>query len=784
MSGELRLQLTFLSDWHIGEGAGARGHIDAIIRRHPQDGLPYVPAKTLTGIWRDGCERVAFGLDSRDPSGLWHQLLREVFGSNAEDQDNAMRFAKLFVEPARFDARLRQSLSAQPALAEALVFLKPGVKLDQHGVAESQMLRFEEMALGGAELHAVCELDLTGQRRKQALALLCAGAMSVERLGANRRRGNGRCRLVLNGGPNGKALTGLLGSPPASSAGTAADAVDLQLDSAIKHDGLSWHVLRLELDLETPVVVPDKTLGNVVTTRDHIPGALLLPALDGWLRKLLRGRTTAALAAGAVQIRNAYPLADDERLVPVPAALFRLKDDDAYSVHLAEEPADQKQRKQQREGFVGVRCLPVDVKRDAAQQPQRALHRVDRIAVTHATIADQEQRPSAAVGGVFTLEAIHPKQRFAAQLLIAEHLVADLPEHWLNACPAKIRVGRAKKDDYGSVRLRCREDALDAPEASDTYLSVWLASPLILRDEGLAPVMDTKAFTEALSHAIKDALGRPDDQAEARDQAVKLTLEKAFVRGFRDDGWNNAWQMQRPSRFGLAAGSCLRYRIDRAIPADVLAQVQARGLGERCAEGYGELLFNAPLLASSEVDVAIDDNAESDEAAASNRPAAVAKTDFTRALQRRSGRLEIARRVNEHEQTFRGELCWRMGKPPNTQLGALRAQLEGLTDQAGLNRIRAWLTAVEGNANRQSKWPTDARRILRAHLDEENAIWQSLDLPAGPHELPGHDRAGLATELRLEAIRALWLTAISRQLNENNRTSRTQDQEVADGTQA
>ena len=54
-----------------GVGLARRlGHWSARQRRSADyrdaDGLPFVPAKTLRGIWRDACERVAYGLDSDD----------------------------------------------------------------------------------------------------------------------------------------------------------------------------------------------------------------------------------------------------------------------------------------------------------------------------------------------------------------------------------------------------------------------------------------------------------------------------------------------------------------------------------------------------------------------------------------------------------------------------------------------------------------------------------------------------------------------------------------------
>lgn len=41
--------LKLTSDWHIGLGAGRPGEVDRLVQRD-HDGLPFIPAKTLTGI--------------------------------------------------------------------------------------------------------------------------------------------------------------------------------------------------------------------------------------------------------------------------------------------------------------------------------------------------------------------------------------------------------------------------------------------------------------------------------------------------------------------------------------------------------------------------------------------------------------------------------------------------------------------------------------------------------------------------------------------------------------
>ena len=83
MSGSLAssfpVTVQMLSDWHIGTGDGRVAAVDAQIRRD-SDGLPFVPAKTLTGLWRDACETVASAFDDGNGTA-WQAWADWLFGS-------------------------------------------------------------------------------------------------------------------------------------------------------------------------------------------------------------------------------------------------------------------------------------------------------------------------------------------------------------------------------------------------------------------------------------------------------------------------------------------------------------------------------------------------------------------------------------------------------------------------------------------------------------------------------------------------------------------------------
>ncbi|MGH2769044.1 MAG: RAMP superfamily CRISPR-associated protein, partial [Actinomycetota bacterium] len=116
------LRLTMESDWHVGAGISRSGQLDRLVVRDHEN-LPYIPAKTLTGIWRDACERLARALDEGTP-GAWARWVEYLFGSQPalaeapltaaasalRSHGEPPRPAALSVRPARLPEELRHRL--------------------------------------------------------------------------------------------------------------------------------------------------------------------------------------------------------------------------------------------------------------------------------------------------------------------------------------------------------------------------------------------------------------------------------------------------------------------------------------------------------------------------------------------------------------------------------------------------------------------------------------------------------------------------------------------------
>lgn len=772
----LSFRLTMLSDWHVGTGAGRPGSVDRLVARD-DDGLPYVPAKSLTGVWRDACERVAAGLDGSAADG-WSAWVAVIFGDQPslgeQGSPHPPRAAALSVRAARMPESLARHLrSGRPGdesrrrLRDALTFVKPGVKIDSRsGRAQDKHLRFVEMARVHSVLTGDAALAVPELSRDAALALLVAGSLLVERIGGKRRRGAGRCRLEIGGAgvPSPDAAIEWLAHhkpPPVA----AADAHDTATAPAAPAGDATddWIAVPYELRLDSPAVVAAQTVGNVVETLDHVPGTLLLPHVTRALSSVgIDARTS--IARGDLRVSAATVRVAGQPGSCVPLAIHRRKGpafDQAEAVNLlAAATADgHGPLKGIRGGYIAARSTVAG---------PLAFADVRTVSRTHNVVEDEAQRPTAAVGGVYTYEAIAPAV-FAGRLLVRGPLwrqVAATPG-WREALSGQCRIGRSKKDDYGAARFTITADPTPPPQpvVGGSRLTVWLLSDVLLRDQRLRPDPTVGGLCRALERAID-----PDGGRGVRLEPAAAG-RPAFVRIRRTESWQQSWGLPRPSLVGLQAGTCLSLAVTGSITPEDLGRIEAAGIGERTAEGYGQLSFNDPLLDAPAARLArVAEGGETVQA-----PAMIDRQDplhgLAAALEEQAWRARLRQAALAAGQRSEELLGWQKGrgaKPTMSQLGGLRSVLAGLTDAAGAKRAIAWLDHLGENPERLKAWPEGAKGLakVRRFLDPSTKaeVWRALGLDAdGPDcwpTLTTDGSARLREQLWPLAVRSLLQAAI------------------------
>lgn len=774
------LTVTMLSDWHVGTGAGRHGAIDRLIERDV-DELPFIPATTLRGIWRDAAERLALGLDGGTETGGWSRLVEAVFGEQATPAgersiDRAPRPGALRLAAGRLPEPLREALAGEHAadarLRQALTFVKPGVAIDpQTGRARQDHLRFEEVARQGAILTAHGTLDLPaddGSRGKAMLAVLVGATALVERLGGKRRRGTGRSVWAIDvPDPAGLAVTSvqqavavlheMTDAPPTGAAAAG---------PAVKHgdpdSGGAWETVSLDLTLKSPLVIADHVLGNVVTSLDFIPGTFLLahvadclsgPGVD----------VRAELAAGNIRVSPALPVVSGRRGLPIPLSWSREKDSKGgpdgkgtlWNL-AAKVPRDDRQHKPVRRGYVAPP--------GGGGAPDLCAS-VGKLVRTHNTIEDAVQRPTQAVGGVYAYEAIRPGTTFRTVVRVRQPIADRLSGDWRGRLAAgTVRLGRAAKAGYGEAALApTGEPAATVPTANAARFAVLFNSDTLLR----TPLLGCASTQLQAVEAISEAVGRQLKVRALEDR------EPAGLRIRRIESWAAAWHLPRPSLIAIQAGSFLLLETEDGsdIPADRLVSLQAEGLGERRAEGYGELLVNPDLLA-------VETSAWTPPATRAHQPlrgstaalkAATGLHGFVRQIEEAAWRTAI----EEAAFTFaadhdcrRAGLGWTtesdQGRPPMSQLGALRSAMGGWAGDEDVAATRVWVAQVGRNDSRSGKWG-EALGLLETLLTDPDCVWRLLFPDGQDGALPAElvtDPADLKERFWSEAVRALLLAAI------------------------
>lgn len=757
-----RIFLTLISDWHVGSGTGQSGNIDRLVRRD-KDGFPFIPAKTLTGIWRDACERVALGLDENQPDGVWQKWVLYIFGDQPalekKAKEDPPKPAALEVRSAQLPLTLREAIGNRKLLQQAITFIKPGIAIDPNtGCTRPDYLRYEEMVRGGAELEATYTLKglSPGSLEYQtAQALLAAGAAMVERLGAKRRRGAGRCEMALDY-PLADAIAWLKTHSPVKVPAVTSDTSNLPA-TPTSGSG-SWYYVQLNLEALSPISIHNRTVGNVVETLDYIPGTCLLAIIYRQLQQL-GVETKQAIARGDLLVTHATLQVEGKKGRPVPFALFKEKlGNKIYNRFCESQPQEnQRQLKGYRQGFVG--------QNSATLLPPRE---VTLAVETHNTIEDKAQRPNEEVGGVYSYEAIEEGTHFVAEVRLKEGLYNILNSkniQWWQGFNCTESIGRSKKDDYGLVSITANEPQLFIdPTITEKELTVWLLSDVLLRDKRLRPTTDLDEFRIAL----QEKLG-----VELQERKPPTDQMSMLARSHRIESWQTRWNLPRPTLVGLSAGTCIVYEVvSGELDATKIANLQGGGIGERRAEGYGQLCLNDSLLGESLSHKTFPEPEKNSSKSSTLSP--IQKQDkafcYARIIERAAWRETIRRRVLElaanedgRKKTLGIEIDKTtqpfISKPPMSQLGTLRSLFERLRQPEDAVVI-AWFDAISEVSNRRDKWPSGSLDKIRHLVSNEEQVWQHLKLNISELVLTQTGESELKQELWTEALLTLVDTCI------------------------
>lgn len=270
MRTRIQVTLEFLSDFHIGTGAGLGRVVDAVIAR-TAGGEPVVPGSTIKGLARDAVAGLPVQLRDTD-------VIARVFGRPGSDE-GIVRFG---------DAVPEKDWSSPMIHGRSARDRNRGRALDE------ALFRMEDATACRMVAHALSDQILD----ERDLVLLITALRRIEAIGGQRRRGKGQVSITVkvlegpepwrgtqvpgNSSVYEQALRRTLeqASFPASSAPSIAPLPaepPPQVRNSIQQaPGVLWVFARAEAPLVLSAV---SEVGNVSRTLAHVPGTSLRGAI-------------------------------------------------------------------------------------------------------------------------------------------------------------------------------------------------------------------------------------------------------------------------------------------------------------------------------------------------------------------------------------------------------------------------------------------------------------------------------------------------------------------------
>ncbi|MDK2882200.1 MAG: CRISPR-associated protein Csx10 [Bacillota bacterium] len=337
---------------------------------------------------------------------------------------------------------------------------------------------------------------------------------------------------------------------------------------------------------------------NESVSFNYIPGSVLRGAVIG---KYMRARNLKTLDAAEEPVRrlffdgttrylNGYPLHRQEKRT-LPVALSWQQDKKAVSIQTDDAPApiydfaidEHPEEIDQPQGIKAPFCtLSEDSVRLVSPERQLSIHtaRNRRYGRAIRQFSSAAEGPS---GAVYRYEALAAGQSFEALILCdhdedAELLLPLLEGEVFLGGSRSAGYGRAKIHDVKLAPAGWREVGGELVISGDGKLIVMFLSDALLRDENGQFTTDPSVVTATLEKKL----------------GMKLKMQRAFIRSEPVGGFNRKWGLPLPQALVIKMGSVFVYQLIGGSSYDVtkLLELEAKGIGERRAEGFGRLAFN------------------------------------------------------------------------------------------------------------------------------------------------------------------------------------------------
>ena len=314
--------------------------------------------------------------------------------------------------------------------------------------------------------------------------------------------------------------------------------------------------------------------GNQAQTQDYIAGSKVLGLLAGALG---RENYLELMENHGIRVSNAYIMNGEKRCMPARISLQKQKDQ-SYD----EEGKMLIKDMLYAPDVTGKQMTPAGVAYMDADHHTAGV--VTEISYHHQRPADKSVGRATGEDGssFYQLCGISAGQTFGGAIY-ADKVCAEKILEAVNAL-GEVRMGYGKSSEFGAVDFALYDVESSGEQSPSTMHDavLTLGSDVILYNEYGMPSTEINVLKNCL-----EAVTGVDD----------LELTHPFLDFALIGGFNVTWQRRKPAFHALGKGSTFLIHSDKGFDAGRLC---SQFIGERTAEGYGELILT-PAEASADV---------------------------------------------------------------------------------------------------------------------------------------------------------------------------------------
>lgn len=176
----LTYKINFYSDWHCGSGLAAGADVDQLVIKDI-NGMPFVPGKTMKGLFREAADN--FCQFSKECEA---KKIDECFGT--EDRKGIESQGCLYFTNANIpEAEYNKIVGAD---ASTYMYRRiTSTKIDENGIVEEHSLRSMEVTVPCSVEGQIMNVP------EEMVDFIKNSSKLIKRLGLNRNRGLGRCKI-------------------------------------------------------------------------------------------------------------------------------------------------------------------------------------------------------------------------------------------------------------------------------------------------------------------------------------------------------------------------------------------------------------------------------------------------------------------------------------------------------------------------------------------------------------------------------------------------------------